>query len=332
MRSGRIGVAQAQLLGKAFANPRCGPQLVDVMDIMLRHAAFMPYADFRRVVEHWERLADVDGAHRHADAVHRDRHARVRVTSDRVEFEASGGTASGAMLAEVFDRFCRAEFLTDWERNRQIHGDGATAATMPRTARQRRYDALVAIFERAAGSPVDASTPEPVVNVHVDAHTLDVMMNGERATTPAPDDPRERRCETLSGIPLTPADALSACLWGRIRRVVTDADGVVIDMGRSARLFTGAAREAVMMQSTQCVMAGCVVPVGDCQADHVHDWYHGGCTDCHNGCPLCGFHNRLKSARGFAVRRDEHGYWHTYRPDGTEITDAFPLAGELDAA
>jgi hypothetical protein len=33
-------------------------------------------------------------------------------------------------------------------------------------------------------------------------------------------------------------------LWEHIRRVVRDASGVVIDMGRRSRLFTGAARQA----------------------------------------------------------------------------------------
>ena len=45
----------------------------------------------------------------------------------------------------------------------------------------------------------------------------------------------------------------------------------------------------------------------------------GGSTSPGNGGPACGTHNRHKE-RGFSVRRDEAGHWHTYRPDGTEIT------------
>jgi hypothetical protein len=29
-------------------------------------------------------------------------------------------------------------------------------------------------------------------------------------------------------------------------------------------------------------------------------------------------HNRFRQ-QGFTVYRDEHGHWHTLRPDGTEI-------------
>ena len=35
-------------------------------------------------------------------------------------------------------------------------------------------------------------------------------------------------------------------------------------------------------------------------------------------CPKCGYHNRWTS-RGYRTVRDEHGHWHHYRPDGTEI-------------
>jgi hypothetical protein len=33
---------------------------------------------------------------------------------------------------------------------------------------------------------------------------------------------------------------------------------------------------------------------------------------------LCGWHNRFKT-RGYTTHRDQHGHWHHYRPDGTEI-------------
>jgi hypothetical protein len=36
---------------------------------------------------------------------------------------------------------------------------------------------------------------------------------------------------------------------------------------------------------------------------------------------MCSHHNLIKN-RGYRTRRDSHGHWHTYRPDGTEITTA----------
>ena len=119
-------------------------------------------------------------------------------------------------------------------------------------------------------------------------------------------------------MPLPRAAALEAMLLGHVRRVVIDSAGVVLDAGRRRRLFTGVQREMVMRMARWCTSAGCMVPARHCQADHTLDHRYGGTTSTGNGGPLCGFHNRQKN-RGFSVHLDADGYWHTYRPDGTEI-------------
>ena len=104
----------------------------------------------------------------------------------------------------------------------------------------------------------------------------------------------------------------------QVRRVVYDAKGVVIDLGRRQRLFTGASREAVMLLATVCAWVGCDQKAEWCQADHSISWKAHGCTVPRNGGPLCQRHNLLKE-HGYRVCRDEHGHWHTYHPDGHEI-------------
>ena len=114
-----------------------------------------------------------------------------------------------------------------------------------------------------------------------------------------------------------------ALLW-HVRRVVVGADGVVLDMGRRRRLFTGARQLAVRLANRTCYWPGCNVPVTQCQTDHLDSWSPtgdrgGGSTNPGNGGPACGKHNRYKQ-QGFTVWRDPAGRWHTYRPDGTEVT------------
>jgi hypothetical protein len=92
----------------------------------------------------------------------------------------------------------------------------------------------------------------------------------------------------------------------------------VIDLGRRRRLFTGAAREAFLLHAPRCIWPGCATPAGHCNADHTHDWQHGGPTASTNGAPLCPRHDRWKNG-GYRVRRDADGHWHTLRPDGSEI-------------
>jgi hypothetical protein len=157
----------------------------------------------------------------------------------------------------------------------------------------------------------------PLVNFVLDVPTLKAYLDGTGESA-VPADPRQRRSETTVGTPVPPSDIVAAMMWGQVRRVVVDSAGVVINMGRRQRLFRGNAREAVLLQSSRCVLAGCTAPIRRCQADHLTEWHHHGLTDGANGAPVCGRHNRLKNT-GYRVHRDQHGYWHTYRPDGTEI-------------
>ncbi len=82
------------------------------------------------------------------------------------------------------------------------------------------------------------------------------------------------RCSTLDGTPVDPAEATYAALVGHVRRVVVGSDGVVLDMGRRARLFTGPRQLAVRLQSTTCIWTGCHVPNSRCQSDHL-DAFNG---------------------------------------------------------
>jgi hypothetical protein len=324
VRHGVIGVAQAHELARGFANPRCGTQLVDVADLMVDNATKLSHHEFRLTVRRWEMLADMDGAHRTADDAHQDRRAGIVEVGEEMTVHGRGGLAQGAVMREVLERFCDAEFSADWDATVARYGDAACYTLMPRSDAQRRFDAMYAIFERAAAVDPDSKAAVPLVNWMIDIPTLQAILNttcdcATAAAAAASEDPRHRRCETADGTPLPPADVLAAMIWGQVRRVVVDSAGVVINMGRRRRLFTGNAREAVLLQSSRCVVAGCATPIRRCQADHLTEWSRLGPTNGDNAGPACGRHNRLKN-RGYRVHRDPNGFWHTYRPDGTEIT------------
>jgi hypothetical protein len=156
---------------------------------------------------------------------------------------------------------------------------------------------------------------EPTVNLLIDEATFRATLTGGRIE---PARYRDVVCRTQSGTELHPTDAVNTALWAHVRRVVHDAAGTVIDLGRRRRLFTGAAREATLLSASECVWVGCDRPVGWCQVDHAVSWSAHGATVPRNGQPLCGRHNRLKE-RGYRVRRDAGGTWHTHHPDGHEI-------------
>ncbi|WP_204286503.1 HNH endonuclease signature motif containing protein [Microbispora amethystogenes] len=75
-------------------------------------------------------------------------------------------------------------------------------------------------------------------------------------------------------------------------RIVMDAAGQVLDMGRKVRLATPAQRRAVFARYAACWVDGCPLPATLCQIDHAEDWCSGGLTDLKLLGPACQFHNR----------------------------------------
>ncbi|WP_405089094.1 DUF222 domain-containing protein [Microbispora sp. NBC_01389] len=75
-------------------------------------------------------------------------------------------------------------------------------------------------------------------------------------------------------------------------RIVMDAAGQVLDMGRKVRLATPAQRRAVFARYATCWVDGCPLPATMCQIDHCDDWSSGGLTDLKLLGPACQFHNR----------------------------------------
>ncbi|MEU8198875.1 DUF222 domain-containing protein [Microbispora amethystogenes] len=75
-------------------------------------------------------------------------------------------------------------------------------------------------------------------------------------------------------------------------RIVMNAAGQVLDMGRKVRLATPAQRRAVFARYATCWVDGCPLPATMCQIDHADDWCSGGLTDLKLLGPACQFHNR----------------------------------------
>lgn len=323
---GRLPVANVAEIARGYANPRCGTEIVDVIGTLVVEAGRLEFDDFRIVVRTWERLADVDGAHRDALENHARRNAGCQVFDGVGHLSANLGELDGLTVREIFEQFVQSEWNADWAATVDEHGDQACSSLMPRSAAQRRADAVVTIFKSAAAAAPGAKRPRPVVNVFVDYRTfLDLLVEHDLIPRRPPDlvdeaEPRvtERRCRTEHGDPVDARTAVQIALHELVRFVVLDDEGVPIRWGRARRLFNGAARDAVMSLSPRCTAPGCRVPARRCDADHTKPWSKGGLTDPANGGPGCRRHNLLKN-HGFTTHRDTQGRWHHYRPDGTEI-------------
>ncbi|MEU8175943.1 DUF222 domain-containing protein [Microbispora hainanensis] len=92
-------------------------------------------------------------------------------------------------------------------------------------------------------------------------------------------------------------------------RIVMNADGQVLDMGRKVRLATPAQRRAIFARYATCWIDGCPLPATMCQIDHADNWSSGGLTDLKLLGPACQFHNR---------DRYQHPDRYTRRKEGTD--------------
>jgi hypothetical protein len=322
LRAGRIGVAQLHLLAKLAANPRVRDQLPASETVLLDAAQHLPYQDFKTVCQRWERLADADGAHRDHERSLAHRNASIVDVDGEYELRSRQTAIAGAIMREVFDKFCEAQYRADWDATVAEHGDRARPELMPRTSAQRRADALMAIFEAAASAGIDGVPLEIVLNLVMDHDQFEQYLRQQLDDTPVVIDPasvRNRRCETVDGIPIDPRQAVALAFLGQVRRIVVDGAGVVVNAGRLRRLFTGPLRDIVQVIDPRCIWLGCMIRAAISQIDHLQGHAAGGATDAANAAVMCQHHNLFKYRNGYHARRDHHGAWHITRPDGTPL-------------
>jgi len=339
LRSGRIGIDHVQVLARVHANPRINDKVPARQEKFLRWADEESFDDFKAKVLDWERATDLDGGHRDNERNHDNRNVRLVHNSIEGSWELSGqfATDQGARAKEIFDHYVDAEWRADWAAARAKLGDAATLSDLKRTDAQRRADAFIRMCNDAAGAPPGTKAPKITHNIVWSADTYLGLADLLGADGAALDthwsatltDPGSRRsqwcnpdtyrCSTLDGLPLEPVEQFFSSLANHVRRVIVNTKGVVIDLGHTARLFTGSARLAAQLQHPHCIWPGCDAPTTRCEIDHLHDHAKGGPTNPGNGAPLCGFHNRWKQ-KGFSTTRDPvTGRWRTYRPDGSVI-------------
>jgi hypothetical protein len=206
----------------------------------------------------------------------------------------------GTRLDQVMDERYRAE--------RATVADGGT----PRSATQRRADALVELVTRAGAAlddtdadGADLDRPLPLLLVDVPLEALEDR-SGKPATLP-------------DGVPL-PYDTLArlACEAG-IAAIITRAGHLTVDLGRATYTPNRGQRRALQKRDGHCVFPGCDAPATWCDAHHIWPWEHGGRTALWNMALLCRYHHHLVHEGGFRLLADRTGVLHAYRPDGTEI-------------
>ncbi|NQX28867.1 DUF222 domain-containing protein [Microbacteriaceae bacterium VKM Ac-2854] len=127
----------------------------------------------------------------------------------------------------------------------------------------------------------------------------------------------------------------AACADGIAPITMTD-DGVVLNLGRTQRLFTVKQRLAMTARDGGCLWGGCDRPASWCDAHHINEWQKdGGKTDLQEGVLLCRAHHLLLHNQHWRILRKGSRYY-LYRPREsdperrlTELISKNPLDGTI---
>src|SRR3954447_9712079 len=150
LRAGDVRVDQVNEIARLHGNPRCGGQVADSEATLLQAARQLEYADLCVVSQRWLTLADPDGAHRDHAAADAGRDFRIGEHGVGFTIEAQCGVLQGTAIREMWQRFVDAEFVTDWEAARNLHGDAVSTNLLARTTSQQRFDAFFQMLEAGA--------------------------------------------------------------------------------------------------------------------------------------------------------------------------------------
>ncbi len=251
--------------------------------------------DLRNQATVWAMYLDQDGAEPREIRAMRKRGITLGVCRDGIV------PVRGGLLPEVAGQF---QLLLDSVLNPRVDGptgpegpffreaddDGPfTERTDERTPAQRRHDALAMILSAAARAgevpTIGGAAPTLVVQV-----TADELASG-------------RGYAHIDGIdePVSLAVARQVACGGAIQRV-TCADGRILAIGITDRVFAAHQRRAIGLRDGGCIIPGCHVPAAWCEIHHVEEASCGGPTHTDNGVLLCWWHHRTIDTGGWRVR------------------------------
>jgi hypothetical protein len=205
-----------------------------------------------------------------------------------------------------------------------------------RTLDQRRADALVQLaIDALTGYRSCTQGPDGHDSVVADDNTEpDVAGADQRGDAPRWHGARPRiqvsvALSTLLGlddqpgelsghgpIPATLARAVAGDPTGTWYRLITDAQGHLVDYGRTRYRPPAPLRDHVIARDCECQFPGCHRPAVRAEQDHVIAWADGGTTCADNLLALCLRHHHLKHDTTWTVQRIADGRLRWTSPTG----------------
>lgn len=316
--SSRAAAAQRLRVGAAMSDLSLGSLPIDQADVIARTLAELPDSPARGAA-----VDQLLSAAKETDANTLAIHARA--AREALE-EPSALDAETALRSQRYlrigpeiDGLRRLSGVLDPE-SAAVVVSAFDAVTSPRRGGPRFVESEIAAAELAADERSDGQLRVDalvdlirVASAVGDKPVLGAARPAVRVVIAARDLERDGFAQ-LEGVaaPISAATARRIACDAGMLPVVLGTDGEVLDLGRTARVFSPAQRIALAVRDGGCRWPGCDRPPSWCEAHHLDEWSHGGATDLNNGVLLCRHHHLLIHNNGWKVLRSENGL--TVRP------------------
>ncbi len=296
---GRIGMEHAAVIGAVAANGTPAQRDAALSPAGQRHlielAEQQDAGTFATTVARWAATIDPAGLERDHQAQRRERFLQISDTPRGTFLKGRLDSMAGRRLTQALEALSPRPGAED-----------------DRDPGQRRADALDAMATRILAS----SDTRP--GAHVPPQITMILTE---ATWVAARDERDRRRRAGAGGPAVvaegyapatledgtpvPVSELAAAMCDcEITRIVIDADGVPLDVGRAQRVFTGPQRRAVITRDRGCAWPECQTPARWCEVHHLRWWDRdSGPTSVENGMVLCSYHHHEVHRRDLVITR-----------------------------
>jgi hypothetical protein len=174
---------------------------------------------------------------------------------------------------------------------------GADGTRDPRSAEERRADALLDLCRRAldAGEFPTSRGVRP----HLHVTFTEATLRGE------PGAPFGR---TSTGEDLSPETIRRLACDASITGILLNGNGVPLKVGRTHRTVRPGQWIALLARDTGCAFPACTRPAHWCEAHHLQEWSQDGMTDLDNLVLLCTIHHHYIHDRGWHARLGPDGH------------------------
>jgi hypothetical protein len=269
---------------------------------LIGEAARLNASDLYKAGRHLLAVVDPDGEEKRAEkdldreerAAHLDR--GLSITEDGlggIRVRGRGSVEDGATLRAALLPFTKpkAAAAADGCDSGEDTGDHTDHGT-------RMWDSLVQLAEHALNTEAAPAShgARPRVTVTIDADTLHEDAAGGSGFGVTDD-----------GLEVSAAAVRRMACDCDLIRVLLDAEGCPLDVGRTHRLVTPAIWTALVVRDRHCAFPGCTRPPVMGHAHHIRHWITGGPTSLNNLVLVCGHHHRTIHHTPWEVRLAEDG-------------------------